>query len=111
VQHDNSWDAPVIFILGVVDSATHLHGATSPTVHAKDLAACTSAAGGLGLTLLLLVHHQVELLDTVVARGLKKLDMVVAFAVWVGQPHQRTIQSLMTMTATTTTWTVFGDAR
>jgi hypothetical protein len=80
-----------VFFLGVVASVACPHGAATPAVQEDNLVAGTRAIGGLGLTLLLVVHHHVEVLDTVVAHELEELGMMVKLAAQVGQTSQLSI--------------------
>jgi hypothetical protein len=77
----------VVFILGVGDSATHLHDAATPSVQEEDWAADAGMADGLGLTLLLPKCPQVEVLNTL-AHELEAPDIVVGFAAQVGQTRR-----------------------
>jgi hypothetical protein len=82
---------PIVFVLGVSDSATHLHGNATATTREECFAANTSVATGLGLTLLLLVRHHMEALDTVVVHELEELDMMVKLATRVGQTRRLSV--------------------
>jgi hypothetical protein len=75
------------FVLGMGDSARHLHG-TTPTAQEEDLAVDTGMTDGLRLMLLLAICHHVEALDKVVTHKLEELSMMVKFVARVGQTRR-----------------------